>query len=203
MENSKRGKGRGTIVDSNEEDLDIQNKELIVENPIPISSSETKPRIRSASKSEKKSKKQKEEDKEKLAFELLSWMRELYKNDLQSNKQMKPATDKIQNIDQVVSKIIRKDMQEPLIEMGILKELKIWLEPLPDKTMPNIKIKRSILDLLSNLKITKNDLLNSGIGKIIHFYSKNSKEAIDIRKRATQLVKKWKSQILREEAEED
>lgn len=203
MENSKRGKGRGTIVDSNEEDLDIQNKELIVENPIPIPSSETKPRIRSASKSEKKSKKQKEEDKEKLAFELLSWMRELYKNDLQSNKQMKPATDKIQNIDQVVSKIIRKDMQEPLIEMGILKELKIWLEPLPDKTMPNIKIKRSILDLLSNLKITKNDLLNSGIGKIIHFYSKNSKEAIDIRKRATQLVKKWKSQILREEAEED
>lgn len=203
MENSKRGKGRGTIVDSNEEDLDIQNKEMIVEKPIPIPSSETKPRTRSASKSEKKSKKQKEEDKEKLAFELLSWMRELYKNDLQSNKQMKPATDKIQNIDQVVSKIIRKDMQEPLIEMGILKELKIWLEPLPDKTMPNIKIKRSILDLLSNLKITKNDLLNSGIGKIIHFYSKNSKEAIDIRKRATQLVKKWKSQILREEAEED
>lgn len=203
MENSKRGKGRGTIVDSNEEDLDIQNKEMIVEKPIPIPSSETKPRTRSASKSEKKSKKQKEEDKEKLAFELLSWMRELYKNDLQSNKQMKPATDKIQNIDQVVSKIIRKDMQEPLIEMGILKELKIWLEPLPDKTMPNIKIKRSILDLLSNLKITKKDLLNSGIGKIIHFYSKNSKEAIDIRKRATQLVKKWKSQILREEAEED
>lgn len=202
MEKSKRGKGRGTIVDSNEEEMPVPKVEEVADlkNSVPIE--EPKRKVKSNVQKEKKSKVLSEEDKEKYAFELINMMREVYKSDLISNQQMKPATKKIQSIDDISSKAIKKDMQDVLINMGILKELKIWLEPLPDNTMPNIKIKRSILDLLFNLKISKEDLLASGIGKIVHFYSKNSKETVEIRKKATQLVKKWKGQIIKEEVDD-
>lgn len=99
----------------------------------------------------------------------------------------------------MATKIIRKETQESLIKLGILSELKLWLEPLPDNSLPNQKIKRAILDVLSTMKVTKSDLLNSGIGKIVHFYSKNPKEALEIRKKAATLIKKWKGMIIREE----
>lgn len=206
MEEGKRAKNRGTIVDSNEEEMIIKEP-IQIENSNPksiLNESDDKPKrkVKAIAKKSKKAEVMSEETKEKQAFELINKMRELYKNDLVLNQQMKPSTDRIANIDEIVSKIIKKELQEVLVKMGILKELKTWLEPLPDNSMPNLKIKRSILDALFNVRVTKEDLLESEIGKIIHFYSKNSKESIEIRKKATQLVKKWKGLVIKEETQQ-
>ncbi|ELA42638.1 uncharacterized protein VICG_00390 [Vittaforma corneae ATCC 50505] len=144
----------------------------------------------------------KTEDIEKYCYDVITEMKDFYKKDLDLNSESKPAHYKIDNIEHICSKIIKRGVQEIFVKMGILKELKVWLEPLPDNSLPNQKIKRAIMDLLINLRVSKADLLSSGIGKIVHFYSKNSREALDIRKMSLNVIKKWKSMIIKEEIEQ-
>lgn len=143
-----------------------------------------------------------EDDLEKYAYDVIHRMKDCFKEDLRLNQQCKPSTVKIESIEDICSKIIKKEAREVLLKMGVLSELRTWLEPLPDNSLPNPKVKKWILDLLLTLKVSKSDLLSSGIGKIIHFYSKNPREAADVRRLASKVVKKWKSQVIKEELEE-
>lgn len=201
----ERSKKRGAVVDSNEEEVPVRAEVPVQKEQEPVKVKRVKTESSKGEPKEKKTAKpakkvaMDEESKEKYAFELISRMKELYRKDIQLQEQMKVANNKIENIDELATKIIRKETQESLIKLGILSELKLWLEPLPDNSLPNQKIKRAILDVLSTMKVTKSDLLNSGIGKIVHFYSKNPKEALEIRKKAATLIKKWKGMIIREE----
>ena len=138
---------------------------------------------------------------EKYATELLNQMKEYYNNDLKvyhtSDSSLKLY--KLENINELQKKILNIQYQEKCIEMGLLTEIKVWLEPLPDNSLPNFKIKKILLDTLFNIKyITKQNLLESGIGKIIHFYAKNTKENMQIRRMAKNLMNKWKGIIIQE-----
>lgn len=195
-------KQRRIMIDSDEKD-EIENIEekqkKTVEKPKRESSM---PRTKESSRSTAKKAALNIEDVEKHCFDLINEMRELYKKDLNLNLQSKPAHNKIEHVDGICARIVRKDLQEAFLRMGILKELRVWLEPLPDNTLPSQKVKKSILNLLKDLKVTKTDLLNSGIGKIVHFYSKNTREVIEIRKMSLNLIKKWKTMVVREETTE-
>lgn len=138
---------------------------------------------------------------EKYATELLNQMKEYYNNDLKvyhtSDSSLKLY--KLENINELQKKILNIQYQEKCIEMGLLTEIKVWLEPFPDNSLPNFKIKKILLDTLFNIKyITKQNLLESGIGKIIHFYAKNTKENMQIRRMAKNLMNKWKGIIIQE-----
>ena len=138
---------------------------------------------------------------EKYATELLNQMKEYYNNDLKvyhtSDSSLKLY--KLENINELQKKILNIQYQEKCIEMGLLTEIKVWLEPFPDNSLPNFKIKKILLDTLFNIKyITKQNLLESGIGKIIHFYAKNTKENMQIRIMAKNLINKWKGIIIQE-----
>lgn len=216
MESERKIKSRRTLIDSEEENtasndenqnypgigaLGHQKDGLSGPNKMPVVSQIEEGQAQKRKKIKKKSP-AKEEDVEKYCLNVMSEMRDLYKRDLISSADTGKVHLKIDNIEQICAKIIKKNVQSVFIKMGILKELKIWLEPLPDNSLPNPKIKRAIIDLLYHLKISKGDLLTSGIGKILHFYSKNPKEALDIRKASNSIVKKWKSMIIREEIEQ-
>lgn len=204
METSTKNKSRKIILDSDEEDTTVNQNNITDDTKIDVAKSViSNDTIIEITKKERKqrtkNKKNAIEDVEKYCFDVINEMKDLFKKDLQLNEQQKPAHHKIENIDRICSKIIRKDIQEVFIRLGILKELRIWLEPLPDRTLPNQKIKRAILDLLGQLRVNKADLVSSGIGKIIHFYSKNSRETSEIRKMAISIIKKWKAKIIQEE----
>lgn len=181
----------------------------IRDNIIPVTQSDNSNK-RISQKREQKSpglprqtkKKDQIDDPEKYAMDVINNMRELYKKDIEAQNNNKPSTYKIDNAESIYFSVIKKEAQEACIKTGILNEIRVWLEPLPDKSLPNPKIKRVLLDLLSNLKLNKNDLLKSGIGKIIHFYSKNSRESKEVRARASELIKKWKILVIREDLEE-
>lgn len=143
-----------------------------------------------------------DKDLEMYAYNLVNHMRSCFKEDQRLNEQNKPAFVKIENIEAICTRIMRKDAREALLKMGVLSELRTWLEPLPDNSLPNPKVKKWILDLLLSLKVSKSDLLSSGIGKIVNFYSRNPKEAVDVRKQASRVAKRWKAQVIREELEE-
>lgn len=197
----QRKKNRKSVVDSEEENQ-VENKPEILIEESAVEKKPTKTHKREK-RDPKKIKKEapKVEDIEKYCYDVIKDMRDLYNKDLELNASSNPAHFKIDNIEDICSKIIKKGTQEAFLKLGILKELKLWLEPLPDNSLPNQKIKRAILDLLIHLRVTKMDLLNSGVGKIVHFYSKNSREAMDIRKMSINIMKAWKSMIIREETE--
>jgi transcription factor SPN1 len=111
--------------------------------------------------------------------------------DNRNNKEKKPATEKLRIIDDVVQKLLYKQTQPYFLDANILEILKLWIEPLPDCSLPNYVIRKNILDVLGVLPVKRRHLLGCGIGKIVYFYSKNKKECPDIRNLARGLVQKW------------
>ncbi len=181
---------RSKIIDSDSETN--ENNHVVVD-------VEEKKRKINSSEISRKKKKISSEDVDKSAYEVISEMKRLYLEDEALMNEGKPATIKIDNVEDISRKVLRKDVDEACIKMGILKEVKLWLEPLKDGSLPNPKVKKVLLQMLENLKVRKNDLLNSGIGKIVYFYYRNKHELKDIRKEARNIVKKWKNAIMKEE----
>ncbi|KAI5173413.1 transcription factor SPN1 [Pancytospora epiphaga] len=140
----------------------------------------------------------KTEDTEKYAYDLINIMKDANRKDQKANKDGKPALHRLEVIDAITERIVRRDTQDACLKLGILHEIRTWMEPLPDKSLPSQKIKKSLLDALYNVRVSKYDLLSSEVGKIVHFYSRNFKEAKDVRKMARNLMSKWKTQIIRE-----
>lgn len=159
------------------------------------------PRARKAPAREKP-KSRSVEDVDRYAYDVLNTMKDMYRRDCQASRENRPALLKIEGVDTIYQRVIKKETQEACIKLGVLGEIRVWLEPLPDNSLPNQKVKKVLLELLSNLRITKSDLLSSGVGRIVHFYSKNAKEAKDVRKMALDLLRKWKALVIREEMEE-
>lgn len=125
-------------------------------------------------------------------------MKKAIQNDKQLNKCGRPALNRLDILDCSIKLLfsLRKEIDTELL--FILKE---WLEPLPDKTLPNFEIKSNILSLLLYAKVDKSQLIESGIGKIVYFYSLNSKEPYEIRNLSKQLVKKWTMVVVKEQEE--
>lgn len=119
-------------------------------------------------------------------------MIEALEKDKSHNKNKQPALNRLKLLNSVYSSLLNKNLQKQLLEYNILEVIKEWLEPMPDGTLPNIKIRRVMLDALLNLPVSKGQLMESnGIGKIINFYSKNGSENGEIKGMAIDLVKKW------------
>lgn len=192
---SRKSNTQKVIVDNIPEKTDINQ-------PINIKQSMSKNKIKNIEKVKHKKTINKEKvEPEKYATELLNQMKEYYNNDLKTYHMENTSSKlyKLENINELQKKILNIQYQEKCIEMGLLTEIKVWLEPSPDNSLPNFKIKKILLDTLFNIKyITKESLLESGIGKIIHFYAKNTRENMQIRRMAKNLMNKWKGIIIQE-----
>ncbi|MGL4499769.1 MAG: hypothetical protein ACRCU2_11955, partial [Planktothrix sp.] len=92
--------------------------------------------------------------------------------------------------------IARANLRKEFLDCGILDELRMLLEPLPDNSFPNVEIKVAVLELLGRLDVRKEHLLDSGIGKIVYFYSRGRFETKRVRALATGLVNRWTRSVI-------
>ena len=164
-----------------------------------------RPKRAARTKQEHKPKRMKNEieDIERYAYEVIKEMKDIYDEDCRLLREGRGTPTRLRRVEEMALKILKKDGQAACIRFGVLNEVRRWLEPLGDKVLPSQKVKKVLLDLLANLRITKDDLSSSDVGKIVHFYSKNSREGRDVRRMAGNLIRKWKEAVIREEVMEE
>ncbi|XP_052903351.1 protein IWS1 homolog [Anopheles moucheti] len=125
-------------------------------------------------------------------IELLDQMKQAAIQDRQLNLDGKPATKKIAILHKVMKQLINKNLQPTLLSHNVLHVLAEWISPLPNKALPCLQIRESILKLLADFpSIDKLYLKESGIGKAVMYLYKHPKEIKANRARANVLISGW------------
>ncbi|KAJ3693697.1 hypothetical protein LUZ60_009177 [Juncus effusus] len=157
-------------------------------------------RLFKGGKRKKKSEKSPEEIAE-IVENLMAELEVAAEEDAEFNRQSKPAINKLRKLPLLLDVLSKKKLQQEFLDHGVLTLLRIWLEPLPDGSLPNMNIRSAILKLLSDYPIDleiderREQLKKSGLGKVIMFLWKSDEETTANRKLAKELVDKWSRPI--------
>jgi len=132
--------------------------------------------------------------------QLKSAMEQAAERDYDAITNKTPATSKLALLPTVESVLAKPSLHESILDHFMLMTIRRWLEPLPDRSLPAFSIQRSLLTALTKLPITKEQLAESGIGKIVIFYRNSPRVEQSIRKIADGLWVEWSRPILRKSA---
>ncbi|VYS63203.1 unnamed protein product [Arabidopsis thaliana] len=118
-------------------------------------------------------------------------------DDVICNREGKPAINKLMKLPLLNETLSKKPLQGEFLDHGVLNLLKNWLEPLPDGSLPNINIRSAVLMILNDFRIDldqdsrREQLIKSGLGKVIMFLSKSDEETTPNRRLANDIINKW------------
>lgn len=89
-------------------------------------------------------------------------------------------------------------MQQAILDdKDFLSVVREYLEPLNDGSLPSLNVQRTILDQLSRMDGIDTEILKeSGLGKIVNFYTRYAKVEREIARKANQLIDKWSRPII-------
>ncbi|CDR36989.1 CYFA0S01e06194g1_1 [Cyberlindnera fabianii] len=106
------------------------------------------------------------------------------------------AMNKIQLLPKVRNILSKANLAEVILDNNLLAEVRQWLEPLPNASLPSYEIQKTLFAALLKLPINTNHLRESGIGKILLFYQKSKRVEPDIKRVADKLVSDWTRPII-------
>ncbi|KAK9465814.1 hypothetical protein V1512DRAFT_264786 [Lipomyces arxii] len=157
-------------------------------------------RIDAVLKPQKKRKKADEDDLEAMQDEMIAGLRERMRQaairDAEAIKEGMPAAHKLQMLPEVREVLQKQSLYSSILENNLLESVRIWLEPLPDASLPSYSIQRDLFKALEELPIKTDHLRESGIGKIVLFYQKSKRPQVAIKQIADKLVGNWGRPIM-------
>ncbi|KAF8554617.1 transcription factor iws1 [Imleria badia] len=153
----------------------------------------------------KKRKKDDDDALDRFADEEVSRLREAMlgaaADDEQANRDKLPATNKLRLLPQVLEVLRKQSLSQSIIDNNLLEGVRRWLEPLPDRSLPALNIQRDFFPILKKMEFIDSAVLKeSGLGRIILFYTKCKRVHPDIQRIANDLVCSWSRPIIKRSA---
>jgi len=136
-------------------------------------------------------------------------MEQAHNEDKDALRNKKPGLSKVKMLPEVQSFFQKQYVRESLFTekndgegasiasggVSVLKQCRKWLTPLPDGSLPNLKIRDGLLKSLEKLELGEELLRRSGIGKAVMVLSKHRTESQPNKKICRALIQKWSRPI--------
>lgn len=87
-------------------------------------------------------------------------------------------------------------MHEVLLDAGILLAVRLWLEPLPNRSLPAVHLRKTLLELIRCLPVETDHLRESHIGRIVMYFARRPREMPEIQRLAKDLIARWSRPII-------
>lgn len=106
------------------------------------------------------------------------------------------AMAKVVLLPKVISILNKANLADTILDNNLLQSVRIWLEPLPDGSLPSYEIQKSLLAAIQHLPIKTEHLKESGLGKVIIFYTKSKRVEPKLARLADKLIAEWTRPII-------
>ena len=116
--------------------------------------------------------------------------------DVEKNSQGQLAFEKFKLLRQVMDILSKADLVISILDNNLLEAVRLWLEPLPDASMPLYQIQKELLHALITLPIKTDHLVASGLGKVLVFYQRSKRTEPSLKKIVDKLIGEWTRPIL-------
>lgn len=141
-----------------------------------------------------------EDDLERMQDDKIEWVKnkmiEAANLDVEKNSQGQIATEKLKLLREVMEIMNKADLAISILDNNLLEAVRLWLEPLPDASMPAYQIQKELMNSLAALPIKTDHLVASGIGKVLVFYQRSKRTEPNLKKIVDRLVGDWTRPIL-------
>lgn len=157
-------------------------------------------KINAALKGPKKKKKKNDVDLEDFNDELIVVLKQRMiaaaERDSEAIENGAPAVHKLAMLDDVKEILQRPNLMAIAMDNNLLEAMRRWLEPLPNKSLPAYSIQKLMFEIMGKMKITTDYLRESGVGKVVMFYTKDKRPQLHIKREADRLIGEWSRPIL-------
>ncbi|CCH60335.1 hypothetical protein TBLA_0C05380 [Henningerozyma blattae CBS 6284] len=106
------------------------------------------------------------------------------------------SIQKVKLLPKVISVLSKANLADTILDNNLLQSVRIWLEPLPDGSLPSYEIQKNLFQTIRDLPIKTEHLKESGLGRVVIFYTKSKRVEPSLARIADRLVAEWTRPII-------